>query len=516
MNGTPSLAPGQVEFFDNCLPALEAGPYTLTVTPTLKDPTGGHAFPAFAPITQPVAVTAPHYTLDPAIVFSQFPPPNASSDFGQYLPQVVLTHPNLPWVRLIEPDYKTRKRPSDPANPPWLALLLFQPGEIGETGKSGTLAKSGAVGTVLNAANWPAGYAKPTVGLDPLVDPTSPCQYIDLPARLFSTIAPKLVELPYLAHYRQVDTAAGGVGGDSESGAYAAVICNRVPAGGASPVPWVAHLVSLEGYVDCLPDAATPQSFQTIRLVSLASWTFSSAAVKQFSAYMTGLSLDMLRLPAPAHAPTHPTKAEQAVLAARLDGHVPVTYAPRQGERTAAWYRGPLSAAAIAHATAWAPHFATSDAASVYDAQSGMFDLSYAIAWQIGRLLALADPKFCSALIAFRASAAHALLQHDIRNELAARFPTLLALPQDALDRIAPRAASDAAREYLFEQLPGVLDQLRPLLAGRADRRRVDDRLDRLPGALPQAELAALLARGGDPVHALLRRILPGHAGEED
>ena len=140
-----------------------------------------------------------------------------------------------------------------------------------------------------------------------------------------------------------------------------------------------------------------------------------------------------------------------------------------------------------------------------------MFDLSYAIAWQIGRLLALADPKFCSALIAFRARAAQALLQHDIRNELAASFPAVLALPEDALDRLSPRAASDAVRDFLFEQLPGVLDQLRPLLTGRADRRRVDDRLHQLPGALPYAELAALLASGGDPVHALLRRILPGH-----
>ena len=236
--------------------------------------------------SQELAVTAPHYALDPSLIFSQFPPSNAASDFGQYLPQVVLTHPNLPWVRLIEPDYDTKKQPTDPANPPWLALLLFQPSEIGQAGKTGTFAQSGAVGTVLDAANWQAGYAQPSVGLDPLVDPTSLCQYIDLPAALFTTIAPKLAELPYLAHYRQVNTAAGGVGGDSESGAYAAVICNRLPAGGANPVPWVAHLVSLEGYVDCLPAAATPQSFQTIRLVSLANWTFSSAAVKQFGAYM--------------------------------------------------------------------------------------------------------------------------------------------------------------------------------------------------------------------------------------
>ena len=98
----PQLSPGQAEFFDNCLPALSAGPYTLQVTPALSDANGGNTFPTFPATTQELHVTAPHYSLDPSLIFSQFPPPNAASDFGQYLPQIVLTHANLPWVRLIE------------------------------------------------------------------------------------------------------------------------------------------------------------------------------------------------------------------------------------------------------------------------------------------------------------------------------------------------------------------------------------------------------------------------------
>ena len=429
----------------------------------------------------------------------------------------MLTHANLPWARLIEP--------GQPNTAPWLAVLLFQPSEIGQEGKSGTFAQSGQVQDVLDPKKWPAGYAQ-TVGRrrseldpipDPFVDPTSLCQYIDLPASLFSQIAPKLAELPFLAHYRQVDTSGGAVGGDSESGAYAAVIGNRLPLGGKSPVPWVAHLVSLERYVDCLPAALNPQSFQTIRLVSLASWSFSSADTKQFGAYMAGLTLHMLRLPAPTNSPSTPTAPQQTVLTAMANGYVPLTYEPREGEQTAAWYRGPLAAAAVAPATTWAPHLTTSDAAAIYDKTNGMFDLSYAIAWQIGRLLALADPKFCSALITFRARIRQALLQHDIRGELASRFGTAFALPDDALARLAPRAASDAARDFLFNKLPGLLDkELRPLLAARSDRRRVEDRLDKLPGVLPHAELAALLESGGDPVHALLHRVLPGHVRGND
>ena len=510
---TPPLSSGQAEFFDNCLPALSAGSYTLSVTPALADANGGNTFPAFPPTTQELHVSAPHYSLDPSLIFSQFPPPGASSDFSQYLPQIVLTHANLPWARLIEP--------GQPNTTPWLAVLLFQPSEIGQAGKRGTFAQSGQVQDVLDPTKWPSSYAQPAASLDPIpdrfVDPTSLCQYIDLPASLFSTIAPKLAELPYLAHYRQVDTSGGSVGGDSESGAYAAVIGNRLPAGGKSPLPWVAHLVSLEGYVDCLPAAAHPQSFQTIRLVSLANWSFSSADAKQFGAYMAGLTLDMLRLPLRTESPGTPTAPQQTVLTAMANGYVPLTYEPREGEQTAAWYRGPLAAAAVAPATTWAPHFTTSDAAAIYDKTSGMFDLSYAIAWQIGRLLALADPKFCSALITFRARLTQALLQHDIRGELASRFGTAFALPDDALARLVPRAASDAARDFLFDTLPGLLDkELRPLLAAGADRRRVEDRLHKLPGVLPHAELAALFESGGDPVHALLQRVLPGHVRGND
>jgi hypothetical protein len=497
-----ALSPGEIQLFDNYLPALSAGSYTLTVAPSLSDPNGVTPIPTFTPATQILVAGGPHYTLDPTLIFAMQPPPNASGDYGQYLPQIVLSHPTLPWLRLID----SSQQPTTP----WLALLLFHPDEIGGTSPdaSATFAQSGQVGAVLDKSQFPTGYAQPSVGLDTNVDPTSSCQYVDLPASLFLQIAPKLAELPYLAHFRQIDTVAND--GSDLSGSYAAVIGNRLPSAG----PNVVHLVSLEGYVAYLPGASSPltlDTFDTIRLVSLASWVFDipTDGGPQFPAYMTHLSRGMLQLPVPSV--TQPTPAQATLLTAMADGYVPVTYALREGEQTAGWCRGPLSPFAVTPAPPGRTPLATSDAALVYDQLTGMFDLSYAIAWQIGRLLALTDTAFCAALLALRAQVSATVVQTDLRDDLAARFAATLALPQSPAERLAPRAASRACREFLFGRLPGLLThELAPLLATRRDRRGLQDRLDRLPGVLPQAELIALIADGGDPLVALLRRLLPG------
>src|SRR5262249_17920935 len=72
-----------------------------------------------------------------------------------------------------------------------------------------------------------------------------------------------------------------------------------------------------------------------------------------------------------------------------------------QGEQTFAWYRGPLVPAPVVR-TRFAP-ITTSGAAVIYDQQSGLFDQSYAVAWETGRMLALADRSFATTLMGWRA-----------------------------------------------------------------------------------------------------------------
>jgi len=78
-------------------------------------------------------------------------------------------------------------------------------------------------------------------------------------------------------------------------------------------------------------------------------------------------------------------------------GYVPLGHELRHGDRTVSWYRGPV-VPATTPARIRNFIFANADAALHFDEQTGLFDVSYAAAWQLGRLLALQSPEFARAL----------------------------------------------------------------------------------------------------------------------
>ena len=81
--------------------------------------------------------------------------------------------------------------------------------------------------------------------------------------------------------------------------------------------------------------------------------------------------------------------ASQLVASAVQDGYTMLGYTSRLGEQTVAWYRGPLLPAPVAANPQ--PPFQAAVAALIYDPTTGIFDASYAAAWEIGRLLTLAN-----------------------------------------------------------------------------------------------------------------------------
>jgi predicted aconitase with swiveling domain len=96
-----------------------------------------------------------------------------------------------------------------------------------------------------------------------------------------------------------------------------------------------------------------------------------------------------LRAPVPA--------ANGAVQTALKLGYAPLPHNLRQGSRTVSWYRGPLVPVPDVARTV-DKIFVNADAALQYDKDTGLFDVSYAAAWQLGRLLALQAPEFAWAL----------------------------------------------------------------------------------------------------------------------
>jgi hypothetical protein len=155
--------------------------------------------------------------------------------------------------------------------------------------------------------------------------------------------------------------------------------------------------------------------------------------------------------------------------------------------------------------------FQTSDAALIYDPASGMFELSYAVAWQTGRLLALADQKFCVDLLVYRNGLKNLLFKLHQRITLARRFPTTLALAATPTERLEPKAVSGAAHQFLREHFAKlVVDPAQPLLPRARDKFQLAEPWAVVSGVLPADQLAALFANSGDPLANLLERVFDG------
>ena len=147
------------------------------------------------------------------------------------------------------------------------------------------------------------------------------------------------------------------------------------------------------------------------RFPVLAYWSFTTTEGSTFMTLMQGLDYGLLgtrggeRINPPADVtepPPHPERPE-----VMETGHIHLDHRTRRGDRTQAWYRGPL-----------VPHPTLRDAPPDPDhpglplahasdqlrrvVPEGGEDLSYAAAFEIGRLLALSQLSIVSALLRFR------------------------------------------------------------------------------------------------------------------
>ncbi len=490
-----SLPAGDVRFFDNYVPTLEADQYTITVTQTLNSSDTAHPLSQTFKATQRFSVIAPRFALPPEDVQSVFPPQNASGVFGQNLAHIVLNQRVLPWERLID---------DAPKGTPWMALLLLTEDEIippvgaitpyaltnpTMAGKYPVTSSSSSIDSLLAPLD-PAtlGPAVTAIGTD-----ETTCKAITITTAVFEQVAPHMIELPFLAHVRETaavmehkttDQAAG-------DGWFSVVIGNRFPATSNGKTSGsarnIAHLVSLEGFSSYLSGKPQWPSGKTkVRLASLASWSFISlpeagdfaslaanlaaspvgsvTVTKGGSGYtgaptvaitagggsgaqaaatiakgaVTGVTVfqsgsgytsppsvtftggggtgatatanllaqggDMLRLRLPVTgAAQKPGTPEANVQTALQQGFAALAYDTRVGDATFGWYHGPFVPNPVELFSAAQP-FESSAAATIYDPATGTFNLTYATAWETGRLLALAARSQSTSAMALKKS----------------------------------------------------------------------------------------------------------------
>jgi hypothetical protein len=372
MNGheQPGHLMEKMKFIDFLRPVLTEGWHTVTAIQEVDEPET-RTFSA----TEDFYVAGRAYTLDVNEVFTVSPTENECGDFSHLIPFITLENQNFPWERRIA-------EAIDETPVPWVALIVISSGEPSEE-------KDIAVSELLSGA--PAGVFFPDRNtLPPVVtekDDDS-CHIVDIPATLYRAIMPEYRDMTCLTHVRRVDLADTEDAITAKDGDFSVVMANRlIPSGEGDPLKSTVHLVSLLG----MP-REIPEGYGTVRLVSLHRWNVYSVKDRSvpFRQLIDGLGKNTGTL-------AHDRDSE-----ALRQGCVPKKHMTRSGESTYSLYRSPLIPYANEEMDCSAK--STADGHLIYNQETGIFDASYAAAFQLGRLISLNRKADAQAVAAWRKS----------------------------------------------------------------------------------------------------------------
>ncbi|MBL8228239.1 MAG: hypothetical protein JNL98_07170 [Bryobacterales bacterium] len=406
-----------VNFIQHQLPGLDDGEYQLTVSQYVNDSNGNPITADTLSNSYTFAVQGDRFSLsNPAsLINSVFPDDNATGEFTTVLPHIVFTQTTFPWTR-----YPTTAEPQpvgDADVPTWLAVFLLDEDDVAQNPGLQLTPANLTIGDLFPPAAYPqsslgSNYsyftgATDTSELEPGQSTSDSIQTIDIPLSLFWQIAPTVADLNLMAHIRQVNmvnkaTAPGGNNVGVPTGTFSIVFGTRLP---QTEKKSYAYLVSLEELQPFLPDnenggPPSTNSFSPtamLRLAVLKSWTFFSTG--ESASFVA--QLEALNGGGGASANTNLRLlyggSNAVVRDAVSMGYAPLNHNLRTGGRTVSWYRGPLAPYQINEQRVAVP-IASPDQAMMFDPTTGMFDASYATAWTLGRMLALQDTGFSTAL----------------------------------------------------------------------------------------------------------------------
>jgi hypothetical protein len=435
-----------VTFIQHQLPGLEDGSYQLTVGQHVNDGDGQPISGQTLRRTYTFAVTGDRFRLSnpSATVASVFPASNATGEFTTVLPHVVFTAPAFAWTRSPAkqpPPLPAAGQDTESDVPTWLAVLVLDNDDVAAYPGLILDPVTGVVGDLFSSAVYAdstleddttytyfTGATETTGLLETGESVSDPVQTIDIPLRLFADIAPTLADLKLSAHVRQVSVqnkpmALGAQPPDDPIGTFAIVIGNRLPQQNKQSYAYLVSLEALQDYLPATGDGGTTANTaldmsRSLRLAVLQHWTFNTKGEK--AAFVDLLELlngrgiggddaanTNLRLVVNGTAP--PISTPSPISTALAGGYVPLNHGLRTGETTVSWYRGPLSPIDRARAGPELP-VSSPDQALVFDPATGMFDVSLAAAWTIGRLIGLQDQSYATSLYAWKRGQAQAVV----------------------------------------------------------------------------------------------------------
>lgn len=432
---TPPPPKGAMYLFDYATPPLQPDKYRMEVatdvgfdgkTKSLED-------------KNYFEIVGPRFALPPTDVAGVFPPRNGHGPFQDNLAHIAIKRRTLPWERSLDKG-KPIANPSDgnllqSSYPtPWMALLIFEENEY----------------TLLQ--NVPLENAVPADVFNRLGKPANVLvEAVQAEKDLVLSIMPSKQELQLLTHVRWVNVDDRELSVEGSNGWFSVVMTNRVPTPNKK---CRACLVSLEERSDLVKADAPPSEYPPLsggyklpdvfldigqpykqnaryleaeprrlvenkfnavkvltKLVVLYSWQFTCEGDGTFFNLMQKLDVGMIG------------KVKKEGEPALTDtAHMRLTTHDRGGSTEATFYRGPLVPFELTRDTLGPYHSA--DQCRRATPEAGVEDISYAAAFELGRLLAAADARLAQELMrwrrqAFKQSArASTLVSIDARFEL--------------------------------------------------------------------------------------------------
>lgn len=364
-------------------PPLDDGSYSITVTQEFSNLGAGNEEHPHKLIID-FEVAGEQISLKPAEFYALYPPANSSGRYAQMIPMVVLNRSTLPWERSAQKDAGEGE-----VKHPWLALICFN--EKSEVADS----------VMIN---------RKSLTLDQVTDP-------DLKNVLPDNVKEKVLicELTRTSHANDFDYKWGvqvlvppfdtlstfAHVREKGEGKQAVILGKPIP----PPDPdrpdqqYNMYLISVEGRYDASGKFIRSDPSKNVQFICLKHWRFQDQeSGLSFEQKAKQVSYGYLSLP------TLEYPKQSATNQFLQSGFVPLKHRMRTGAQSVSWYRSPLLPAPPAQKMKnfVATPVPSADALMLFDRNSGLFDVSYAAAWELGRLLALKSKDFSIGLYSWK------------------------------------------------------------------------------------------------------------------
>lgn len=358
---------------DNCLPPLYEGFYnvkfnhSMTVEEKTNNNKSNNKDENFH-IEKKFCVAINAEKLPDTDVFHVSPAPNDQGDFSTELPFMVFNDPTYPWLKNLS------TRDNFPI--PWIALIILSENEVIE--------EKDIQHSELSKESEKSGiYFHYDDNKNSSYKDEDLVHIVRVNRTTFDSIMPDIEDRAWLTHCKnEVDLSATDDITIQKDGNFSVVIANRFPPRNSeTTVKYTAHLIPAYLYDDRNKIPAGTD----VELISLYHWSFYSEKCasdpndkisdKSFVSF-----IDRLK-----NKDDEKAKNSRQVCDSTLKEH-----RLRTGEKTYSLYHGPIMPMKYNQASNInGEEVYTSDGRLIYNKENGIFDVSYAAAFNLGKLVTL-------------------------------------------------------------------------------------------------------------------------------